>query len=247
VIVFRDPAEVPPDFGPSIVAIGKFDGVHAGHRAVIERMKVDAATGAARTVAVTFDRHPLSVLAPEKCPPSLLGVEQKLQLLGETGIDATLLLIFDEAMAAVEPEDFVRAVLVDALHAQTVMVGSDFRFGRGGRGSVQMLRELGREHGFDVDEVDDVRSLGGGRRVSSTWIRELLDAGDVSGAGKLLGRLPSVRGEVVHTRTECRIRSGYTEDQELGICAALRSTGSSPVARKMTRRPTSTAWSAKRS
>ena len=94
-IVFRDPAEVPAGFGPSVVAIGKFDGVHSGHRAVLDRARVDAATGGARVVAVTFDRNPLALLRPEICPENLIGVHQKLQLLGETGIDATLMLRFD--------------------------------------------------------------------------------------------------------------------------------------------------------
>ena len=87
-IVFHDPAEVPDGFGPSVVAIGKFDGVHAGHRAVLERARVDAATGGAKVVAVTFDRNPLSILRPEACPESVIGMHQKLRLLEETGIDA---------------------------------------------------------------------------------------------------------------------------------------------------------------
>ncbi|MFH8250934.1 bifunctional riboflavin kinase/FAD synthetase [Microbacterium sp. B2969] len=197
-MVFHDPAEVPAGFGPSVVAIGKFDGVHAGHRAVLERAKVDAATGGAKVVAVTFDRNPLSVLRPEICPEDLIGVTQKQHLLAGTGIDATLILRFDAALASLEPRVFVERILVDALGARTVLVGHDFRFGRGGAGNPDMLRELGEELGFRVDVVDDVRSLDAGRRVSSTWIRELLAAGDVETAAKLLGRPHAVRGEVVH-------------------------------------------------
>lgn len=197
-IVFRDPSEVPPDFGPSVVAIGKFDGVHSGHRAVLNRARVDAATGGARVVAVTFDRNPLALLRPEICPVDLIGVHQKVQLLAETGIDATLVLRFDEQLASLTAREFVQRVLVDALHVRTVLVGEDFRFGRGGAGTPDVLRELGLELGFDVDVVDDVRAIGEGRRVSSTWIRELLAEGDVETAAKLLGRPPSVWGEVVH-------------------------------------------------
>lgn len=197
-IVFRDPAEVPAGFGPSVVAIGKFDGVHSGHRAVIDRARVDAATGGARTVAVTFDRNPLALLRPEVCPENLIGVHQKLQLLAETGIDATLMLTFDRELANLTAREFVDHVLVGALGVRTVLVGQDFRFGRGGAGDPELLRELGAEYGFDVDVVDDVRAIEPGRRVSSTWIRELLGEGDVETAAKLLGRPASVWGEVVH-------------------------------------------------
>lgn len=197
-IVFRDPGEVPAGFGPSVVAIGKFDGVHSGHRAVIDRARVDAAAAGARVVAVTFDRNPLALLRPEICPDSLVGVEQKLRLLSETGVDATLLLTFDRALANLEAREFVEHVLVGALGVKIVLVGADFRFGRGGAGTPDVLRELGGEFGFEVDVVDDVRAIDEGRRVSSTWVRELLDAGDVAGAARLLGRSHGVRGEVVH-------------------------------------------------
>jgi len=210
-ILFDDVADVPADFGPTVVAIGKFDGVHAGHRALIEKMLVDAASTDARTVAVTFDRNPLAVIAPERCPRALVSVTQKVELLGRTGIDATLLLRFDEALAAEEPDAFVRRVLVAGLRARRVLVGSDFRFGRGGAGDVELLRRMGQELGFAVEEVADVASAEDGRRVSSTWIRELLDAGDVERAAKLLGRYPSVAGEVVH---------GLKRGRELGYPTA---------------------------
>ncbi|OCG74342.1 bifunctional riboflavin kinase/FAD synthetase [Microbacterium sediminis] len=210
-ILFEDAADIPADFGESIVAIGKFDGVHAGHRAIIERVLIASAGGALRTVAVTFDRNPLAVLRPEKCPRPLVGNAQKIELLAATGLDATLMLRFDEAQAAEEAGDFVRRVLVHALRARRVLVGRDFRFGRGGAGDVDLLQRLGREHGFEVDVIDDIASTGDGRRVSSTWIRELLSEGDVTTAAKLLGRLPSVTGEVVH---------GLQRGRELGFPTA---------------------------
>ncbi len=210
-IVFRDESDVPAGFGPSVVAIGKFDGVHAGHRAVLERARVDAAPGGDKVVAVTFDRHPLALLRPDLCPVSLIGVNQKLQLLDETGIDATLMLRFDEALAGLEPRTFVERFLVEALDARTVLVGADFRFGRGGVGTPGLLRELGGVHGFHVDVIGDVRAIDGGRRVSSTWIRELLAAGDVATAEKLLGRPHAVWGEVVH---------GLARGRELGFPTA---------------------------
>lgn len=210
-ITFRDPAEIPDGFGPSVVAIGKFDGVHYGHRAVIDRARVDAATGDARVVAVTFDRNPLALLRPEICPENLIGENQKLQLLAETGIDATLMLTFDQTLADLSAREFVTQVLVDALDARVVLVGADFRFGSGGAGTPEVLRELGGEFGFEVEVVDDVRAIDGGRRVSSTWIRELLAQGEVGTAARLLGRAPSVWGEVVH---------GLKRGRELGYPTA---------------------------
>ncbi len=210
-IVFRDPSEVPDGFGPSAVAIGKFDGVHAGHRAVIRRLKEIAAQSGVRAVAVTFDRNPLAVLRPDRCPENVVTVERKLELLGELELDATLLLTFDAELAARSAEDFVASILTGALHVSTVLVGRDFRFGRGGAGDPELLRELGPRYGFTVEVVDDVFLDGSDRRVSSTWIRELLMAGDVTAAARVLDRNVDVRGEVVH---------GLKRGRELGFPTA---------------------------
>lgn len=210
-IVFRDPSEVPADFGSSVVAIGKFDGVHAGHRAVIERLKADAAASGARSVAVTFDRNPLALLRPEICPENVVSVERKLELLGELELDATLLLTFDRALSSRTPVQFIEEILVDALHVSTVLVGRDFRFGHKGAGTPELLRELGPGYGFTVDVVDDVYIDGSDRRVSSSWVRELLAEGDVRTAEAVLGRPADVRGEVVH---------GLKRGRELGFPTA---------------------------
>ncbi|MGB4777000.1 bifunctional riboflavin kinase/FAD synthetase [Microbacterium sp.] len=207
-IVFHDPSEVPEGFGPSVVAIGKFDGVHSGHRAVIDRARVAAAEAGAQVVAVTFDRNPLSLLRPELCPEPLSSIDQKLGLLAEVGLDATLVLRFDAELAALEPRAFVEHVLV-RLGVVTVMVGDDFRFGRGGVGDPVLLARLGREYGFAVEVVGDVQ--GGGRRVSSSWVRDLLAVGDVEDAARLLGRPHAVSGEVVH---------GLKRGRELGFPTA---------------------------
>lgn len=213
-IVFRDPSEVPAGFGPSVTAIGKFDGVHSGHRAVIDRARVAAEDAGARVVAVTFDRNPLSLLRPELCPEPLVSLDQKLRLLAQEGVDATLVLRFDAALAGLTPREFVEHVLVDALGVVTVLVGADFRFGKGGAGDPTVLAELGGEFGFRADVVGDVQ--GGGRRVSSTWVRDLLAAGDVAGAARLLGRPHAVQGEVVH---------GHKRGRELGFPTANLETG----------------------
>jgi len=211
VIVFREPSEVPADFGRSAVAIGKFDGVHAGHRAVIERLKADAAASGARAVAVTFDRNPLALLRPEICPDNVVSVERKLELLGELGLDATLVLTFDRELASRSAEQFVEEILVGALRVSTVLVGEDFRFGHRGAGTPALLRELGPRYDFTVDVVDDVFIEGSDRRVSSSWVRELLADGDVATAARVLGRPVDVRGEVVH---------GLKRGRELGFPTA---------------------------
>ena len=194
---FLAPAEVPADFGPSAVTIGKFDGVHGGHRAVIASLKAIAAARGLRSAVVTFDRNPLSLLRPEACPLSLTSTTQKLELLAGTGIDAALMVTFDREFAALPPEEFVRSILIDALKAEVVFVGSDFRFGARGAGTVEVLRALGASTGFEVIVIDDVAPTGE-RRVSSTWVRELLEAGRVREAAGLLGALPTIRAEVVH-------------------------------------------------
>lgn len=210
-IVFRDPQEVPADFGPTAVAIGKFDGVHAGHRAVITRLREAAAASGVRSVAVTFDRNPLAVLRPDRCPENVVTVDRKLELLGELELDATLMLTFDERLAALSAEDFVTEILVGALRVSTVLVGEDFRFGHGGAGTPELLRALAPSYGFTVEVVEDVYLEGSDRRVSSTWIRELLIDGDVSTAARVLDRRVDVRGEVVH---------GLKRGRELGFPTA---------------------------
>lgn len=208
--IFRSVEEVPDGFGPSAVTIGKFDGVHSGHRAVIGRLREVAADRGLTAAVITFDRNPLELIAPEKCPASLVSNGQKLDLLSGTGIDATLMVAFDRALAALEPEEFVHRILVDRLHAAAVLVGSDFRFGHRGAGDLRLLRELGEKYGFAVELIDDVRPEHG-RRVSSTWIRELLAEGDVAHAAELLGHIPTLRGVVVH---------GAARGRELGYPTA---------------------------
>lgn len=195
---FKGLDAVPAHFGPSAVTIGKFDGVHRGHRAVIRRIREIASEHDLRAVVVTFDRNPLELLAPDKCPPALVSVRQKLELLATTGLDATLLLPFDRALASVPATEFVERVLVDTLDAKAVLVGHDFRYGARGAGDVALLRDLGAKFGFTVEVIEDVASENAARRVSSTWIRELLAEGDVRQATAMLGHTPTVSGIVVH-------------------------------------------------
>jgi riboflavin kinase/FMN adenylyltransferase len=197
--VFTSVADVPADFGPTAVTIGKFDGVHAGHRQVLERLRATAAHQGLVSTVVTFDRNPLSVIRPLDCPDALASNAKKLELLEAAGVDATLVLAFDLAFSQQEPEKFVEHVLVEPLHARVVFVGADFRFGVRGSGTVALLSELGRRDGFEVAQIPEfVAEAGATRRASSTWIRELLDAGNVADAAVPLGRRHSIRSTVVH-------------------------------------------------
>jgi riboflavin kinase/FMN adenylyltransferase len=187
---------VPAGFGPTAVTIGKFDGVHLGHRGVIAQLSALAATRGLEPVVVTFDRHPFSLLRPDACPDALVSNAQRAALLADSPVAATVVLEFTRELSELSPADFVEQILVETLDAKLVLAGADFRFGFKGAGTIETLRELGGRHGFEVALIDDVRV--DGERVSSTKIRELLAAGDVRAAAALLGRYPSVRSTVVH-------------------------------------------------
>lgn len=200
---WTDLGQVPPGFGPSVVTIGNFDGVHLGHRQVLTRMVADAhapgraAGGGTQAVAVTFDPHPRQLHRPEAAPQLITGVRDKLELLASTGLDAVLVQPYTWDFARQSPEEFVRRFLVDGLHAVTVVVGHDVRFGWQNAGDLSTMLALGAEYGFTVEVIDEVKTPDGGRRWSSTWVRELLSAGDVSGATEILGRPHRLRGVVV--------------------------------------------------
>jgi riboflavin kinase/FMN adenylyltransferase len=196
VTVWRQLEQVPPDLGPTVVTIGNFDGVHRGHRLVLDRTR----TAAGRVgpdvpvVVVTFEPHPMAVLAPDRAPVALTTMAQRTRLLAATGDEHVLVLPFDRTMAAWSPEEFVRRVLVDRLHAAVVVVGANFRFGHRASGDVDTLRRLGERLGFTVDGLDLV---GGDPPWSSTVVRQALDRGDVETATAVLGRPHSVEGVVV--------------------------------------------------
>lgn len=196
---WTDLSQVPADFGPSVVTIGNFDGVHRGHRGVLTRMVADAAGEGLRAVAVTFHPHPAQVHRPDRAPELITGIADRIELLAETGLDAVLLVEYTLAFARSTPEDFVRRYLVDGLRAATVVVGRDVRFGRDNAGDLTTMRALGERFGFEVELIQDVHGeRQTERRWSSTWVRELLAAGDVAGAAEILGRPHRVRGTVVH-------------------------------------------------
>jgi riboflavin kinase/FMN adenylyltransferase len=183
------------DVGPCVVAIGVFDGVHRGHRMLIERAAGHAAERGHLAVALTFHPHPVGVVRPERAPLLLTTVEERIRLLGEAGAQAVLVIPFTRAVAAVSPQEFVRTVLVDGLRASMAVVGADFHFGANRAGDVSELQQFGRQFGFDVDAVA-VQS-DGWARLSSSRARELLATGDVAGAAEILGRPHRVGGVVI--------------------------------------------------
>ena len=195
---WNDVSDIPAGFGPSVVTLGNFDGVHAGHRAVLGRAVEAARSAGAQSVAVTFDPHPLRVLYPDTAPDMITGLDQRLALIETTGIDAVLVMAFTPELATWTPEDFVSRVFVRALNASAVVVGHDTRFGHRNSGDVNTLAALGAEHGFVVEVLEDLSPDDAPRRSSSSWTRELLAQGDVAGAAALLGRPHRLTGEVVH-------------------------------------------------
>lgn len=175
------------------VTIGAYDGVHAGHQAVLRELRRLATERGLTTAVVTFDRHPASIVRPESAPKLLTDLDQKLEALRATGcVDEIVVIPFDLARSQEEPEQFVQEVLVDRLHARLVVVGEDFHFGRGRRGNVVLLRSLDR---FEVVGLPLVKA--GAGVVSSTAIRSAVAAGDVEAAAAMLGRAFEVRGVVV--------------------------------------------------
>jgi riboflavin kinase/FMN adenylyltransferase len=182
----------------AVVTIGAYDGVHLGHRAVIRQVRDRAAELGALSVVVTFDRHPASVVRPDAAPRLLTTPEQKIELLSQTGVDAVVVVPFSAEQAKETPVDFVTRVLVDALHVQAVIVGSDFHFGHMRQGNVTLLREMGERHDFTCEPIVLVpRADGVNEPVSSTAIRRALAGGEIDSATRMLGRAHEVRGVVI--------------------------------------------------
>ncbi len=186
----------PPDGAPSVVALGVFDGVHLAHRAILGAAVSRARELGVQALACTFDPHPVEVLQPERAPVPLTTIPERLDLMAETGLDGAVVIAFTRALAAMEPEAFVKDVLVGRLRAREVVVGFNHRFGRGARGDAAMLESLGERLGFRAHVVEPLQV--DGVPVSSTEVRAALQRGDVTVARRFLGRPYSVGGTVVH-------------------------------------------------
>ncbi|NEE00038.1 bifunctional riboflavin kinase/FAD synthetase [Phytoactinopolyspora halotolerans] len=217
---WTDLGQIPPGFGPSVVTIGNFDGVHRGHQSVLGRMVADARRVGAQSVAVTFDPHPSTLHQPGRAPELITGVSDRLELMAETGLDAVLVQNYTWEFAKQSPEEFVHRFLVDGLRAVTVVVGQDVRFGWENAGDLSTMLALGERYGFSVEVIEDLSPPGPSserRRWSSTWIRELLAAGEVREAADILGRPHRMRGVVVR---------GDARGRELGFPTANLSSDS---------------------
>ena len=192
---WTNPSETPAALRPCVLTLGNFDGVHRGHRAVLNAL-VDAGHRLGLpAVAITFEPHPIAVLHPEQAPELIAPGSIRDDLIADSGVDGLLVLDFTTEFAQQTPEDFVRAVFVRGLDARCVVVGMDTRFGYRNSGDVSTLADLGEQFGFEVVALDDV---GEGERFSSTVVRAHLRAGEVGEAARILGRPHRVVGTVVH-------------------------------------------------
>lgn len=181
----------------SVLTTGAFDGVHLGHQMVISEVRRRAAARNVASAVVTFDVHPAVIVRPESAPKILTRLPRKLELLEQLGVDVVYVIEFDEARASTRAEDFVRDVFVDRLHAQEILVGEDFHFGKGREGTVHFLADHGATYGFSVEGLDLIRtSAEATEPVSSTAIRRALVGGEVEAAGAMLGRPYELRGIV---------------------------------------------------
>ena len=193
----------------SVVTMGNFDGLHLGHQCLVRNAVEDARHLGRPSVVLTFEPHPLKILAPERAPKLLLAHKDKMQLLQSFGIDMVIIQNFDAAFANLQPETFVHSILMDRLDIKKIWVGKDFRFGKGRKGTVADLKGWGVQSGFEVGVVDPI--LVGEARVSSSKIRQLLEEGRVDEAQRLLGRYHFVSGKVI---------PGHRRGRELGFPTA---------------------------
>jgi riboflavin kinase/FMN adenylyltransferase len=210
---WQGPDEVPADWGSCVVTVGVFDGVHRGHQRDVSRAEAAASRMGLPVVTVTFDPHPDEVVRPGSHPPFLCSVRRRCELLAGLGVDAVCVVPFTYEFSQLGPDEFVRTVLVDRLHAAHVVVGEDFRFGHKARGDVALLTELGDKYDFTAEGVPLLAE--GGVTISSTAIRDLLSAGDVAAAARDLGRPHRVEGVVVRGHQRGRALGFPTANLEM--------------------------------
>ena len=177
----------------SVVSIGNFDGLHLGHRRILETVARRAGTLGLQSVAMTFSPHPIRFLAPNRAPRMISTLDQKIALIESTGIDVLFIANFDRPFSRLSPEEFIQHYLIEGLRAHSVCVGGNFNFGFQQRGTIETLRQFNSN--FEIIEVPPVRVRGA--VVSSTLTRRLVSAGNVSRAGRLLGRWVEIQGKIV--------------------------------------------------
>lgn len=189
-------SQVAGGFTGTAVTIGKFDGIHLGHQKLISALTAAASEHSIQSVVVTFDRHPDALLKPVQAKLPIIGPKQKQDLIAKHDVDVLVTLPFDEALASLSPEEFVQSILCDGLKAKVVLVGEDFRFGNRGSGDIHLLHDLGQQLGFEVRVI--ASALLDGEKISSSAIRQALDAGNVIKAQKMLGHVHSCVGIIEH-------------------------------------------------
>ena len=194
-MVVKDINELRDRIFASCATIGNFDGVHLGHQKLIARVRDRARILKISSVVITFDPHPLRVLVDKKTPPFITLTEQKLELISKLEVDYVLCIKFTKDLAALKPEEFVQKYLVNGLKLKELIIGYDYAFGKGRRGNFELLKKLGEKFGFAVEQLSPV--MVDGAIVSSTRIRDMVQAGMVWEARKLLGRFYRVQGKVI--------------------------------------------------
>jgi riboflavin kinase/FMN adenylyltransferase len=190
------PDDRSPEWRDPVVAVGNFDGIHRGHMRLLERVRRQAGERGGTPVALIFDPHPPRVLRPDKAPPLLMTLDQKLEAFDRAGMQGVAIVRFTPELARWEPEHFVQTILIDWLRVAEVWVGANFLFGRNRAGTYTLLRALGEDRGFRVDKIDPVRYKD--FVVSSTRVRHLIGEGRVDEAAALLGHHYFLDGTVVH-------------------------------------------------
>jgi riboflavin kinase / FMN adenylyltransferase len=189
--IFHRLEEIPQGFGPSVVSIGNFDGVHRAHQRVLTEIVARAKQRHAKSVAITFEPHPMRILRPDSALKLITPIAEKLRLIEKTGIDAVVIVPFTRDLSLMSPRDFAQRIVCDKLQALEAHEGYNFRFGHKAAGDINLLRKLGDELGFEVVVYQEMCLRG--LAVSSTRIRELIQDGDVRRARYLLGRTFSIQ------------------------------------------------------
>lgn len=190
------PDSPPPEWRQPIAALGNFDGLHRGHMKLLDRVRRQAGERGGTPVVLIFDPHPPRVLRPDKAPPLLMTLDQKLEAFERAGMQAVVIVRFTPELALWEPEHFVETVLIDWLHVSEVWVGANFLFGHNRAGTYTLLRALGEDRGFHTEKIDPVRYKD--FVVSSSRVRHLVGEGRVDEAAALLGHQYFIDGTVIH-------------------------------------------------
>jgi len=215
--------EVPAEWGASVVTIGEFDGVHLGHQRIVACAAEVGRERGLPVVVITFDPHPDEVIQPGSHPPFLCSARRRAGLLASLGAEAVIVLPFTLEFSRLDPDEFVRTVLVERLHAAAVVEGEDFRFGHKAAGDVHLLAKLGEKYDFTVEGMPLL--VLDGATLSSTSIRQMLEAGDVAAAAKALGRPHRVEGVVVRGHQRGRALGFPTANLETPSHTAIPADG----------------------